>query len=87
MKQGTLKQYRDDASEAAARSYGLWQSVNRAIAEILETAIRNGHGRQRVCDRLMRIAGPKQPGEPVSVGSFRSAARQIAEKSDRLTLI
>jgi hypothetical protein len=37
--------------------------------------------------RLMRIAGLKQAGEPVCVGSYRAAARQIANNADRLTLI
>ncbi len=87
VKQRTLKQYREDALQAAARSHSLWQSVNRVIAEVLDVAIRNRHSRNRVYARLMRIAGSKKPGESVSVGSFRAAARQIANRRDRLTLI
>jgi hypothetical protein len=87
MKPRTLRQYRDDAREAAARSHSLWRSVNQAIAEVLDSAVRNRHSRQRVYRRLMRIAGLKQAGEPVCVGSYRAAARQIANNADRLTLI
>ena len=87
MKPRTLKRYHHDAQEAAARSHSLWQSVNRTIAEALDVAVRNRHSRQRVCRRLMRMAGPQQPGEPISVGNFRAAAKQIANNTDRLTLI
>ena len=87
MKPGTLEQYRSDALEAAARSHLLWQSVNRAIAEVLDAAVRKRHSRQLVYSRLMKMAGPTRPSEPVSIGNIRSAAKQIADCSDRLTLI
>ena len=87
MKRRTLKRYRDDALESAARSHSLWQSVNRTIAEILDTAIHNRDSRQRVYVKLMKMAGPKQSGEPVALENYRIAARRIANKTDRLTLI
>ena len=87
MKPRTLKRYHHDAQEAVARSHSLWRVVNRAIAEVLEIAVRNRHSRQRVYSRLMRMAGPKRPGEPAAVASYRAAARQIANQADRLTLI
>jgi len=87
MKQRTLKQHHEDALEIAARSHALWQPVNQAIAEVLGQAVRNRHSRQWVRRRLLRMAGPMRPGEPVAVGNFRSAARQITEGTDRLTLI
>ena len=69
------------------RSHYLWQSVNQAIASIIEDAVRLKHSRQRVATRLLRMAGPKEPGEPAVVESYRSAAKQIAGSKDRLTLI
>lgn len=87
MSKGTLEQYSDDARQAAAWSYGLWQPVNRAICEVLDDAVCNRHSRKRVCERLLQIAGPERRGEPVSVGSFRSAAKQIEKNADRLTLL
>ena len=87
MKQRTLEQYHQDAVEAADRSHALWQIVNQAIAKALESAVRNRQSRQWVCARLMKMAGPKREGEPVAIGNFRSAAVQIANGADGLTLI
>ena len=87
MTQRTLNESHADAVAATARSHGLWQSVNRAIAEVLAMAVRDHHSKAWVCAQLMRVAGPEHRGEPVSVGSLRSAARQIAKGTDRLVLI
>jgi len=83
----TLRDYYRDAQEAVERSHSLWRSVNQAIASVLEDALRQKHSRQRVYSKLMKMAGPKQPGEPAAVESYRTAARQIANGVERLTLI
>ena len=83
----TLQQYLRDAQDAATRSHALWQPVNAAIAGVLEHAIHHKRSGRWVSERLMRMAGPKQSGEPVAIESYRSAARQIANGAQKLTLI
>lgn len=85
--QRTLQQYLQDARDAAMRSNGLWRPVNTAIAGVLEHAIHYKQSCQWVADRLERMAGPRQRGAPVALDSYRSAARQIANNAQTLTLI
>jgi hypothetical protein len=87
MTEEALRQYLRDARDAAARSTALWQPVNTAIAGVLEHAIHYKHSGQWVSERLMKMAGRKQQGAPVALDSYRSAARQIANGVQKLTLI
>jgi len=82
-----LKAYEADAARIACRSHMLWKCVNTSIHRVIEKAIKNHKSRQWVHDRLMRIAGPKEKNEPVSLGNYRSAAKQIFEGEGELVLI
>jgi N-acetylglucosamine kinase-like BadF-type ATPase len=83
----TLSEYLQDARDAAIRSTALWQPVNTAIAGVLEHAIHYKYSGKWVSNRLAKMAGAKQRGEPVALDSYRSAARQIASGAQKLTLI
>lgn len=83
----TLVEYEEDAAKAVSHSHMLWLHVNRVIHKVIETAIAQHKSRQWVHDRLMKIAGPKEKGEPISLCNFRSAATQILLGEGELVLL
>lgn len=68
--------------EYAAHSTMLWRCVNGHIARILKQHI----SRADMVRRLLNAAGPKKKGEPVCVGNYRTAARQLAN-GERISVL
>jgi len=56
-----------------AQSHNLWRSVNASILAVLKSR----KSQPQMIATLLKIAGPKKPNEPSSLGNFRSAARQL----------
>jgi len=69
--------YIGKAQEAEKRSNMLWQAAYGYIRGVLERAKSEGKTLLDAAAILEKSAGKKSKNEPVSIGSFRVAARQI----------